>query len=95
MDENLIESVVTGGAVSNDYFRAGYSATFGLIVALFVNAIILMIMDIAFKAAFGEYSKNAWIVGVFMVSYIFVVGYYASNVADRLNASPGRMFSRD
>jgi hypothetical protein len=92
-EEDIFGGVITGGAVSNSCFRTGYSGTFGVIVALFVNAIILLVMDVIFKAAFGEYSRNAWVVGLFMLSYIFVVGYYVSDAADKIGSKPYGMFA--
>ncbi len=73
-----------GGAIGNDYFRAGYSGTFGVIIALAINAIILLALESAITMTTG-YRWGFAQMAIFFGIYVTVLSLYVSGAMDKIS----------
>ena len=77
---------IFGGAIGTQAFRAGYSACFGVLIALLINLIVIMIFDLAFRTLVDrQYGKSAVGIILFSAAYVFAVSIYVSGAFDNLN----------
>lgn len=77
-----------GGALGNEMFRSGYSATFGVIIALVMNAILLLILDSLSSFMFGRrYASSPLGLFLYLGVYIAIVSLYANNMMDNLKVN--------